>query len=159
MTPHHIKQLHMKRCSKCKSIKPLAEFHQCKSKKDGLRTQCKSCRSILNRNYYDINKDKISSSVRDWAKRNPGKVVAKKRNRRIRERNAFPSWANHNAIDDIYRDMKEFRDYGLDVVVDHIIPLKGKLVCGLHVENNLTLKLRSYNARKSNKFDPDKFDN
>lgn len=34
----------MKTCTKCKEIKPLTEYHNDKSKRDGLREQCKECR-------------------------------------------------------------------------------------------------------------------
>lgn len=37
--------------------------------------------------------------------------------------------------------------------VDHIIPLKNKFICGLHVPANLQYLTRSDNARKSNSFD------
>lgn len=37
------------------------------------------------------------------------------------------------------------------LTVDHIIPLKGQLVSGLHVENNLQLLTKSQNSRKGNR--------
>ena len=41
-----------KQCSTCKQIKPLSEFYKHKGKKDGLQSQCKSCKSIYSAKYY-----------------------------------------------------------------------------------------------------------
>lgn len=61
---------------------------------------------------------------------------------------ATPPWANLKAIKEIYR---EARSKGL--TVDHVIPLRGAMVCGLHVENNLQLLTQAENDSKGNKFE------
>lgn len=51
-----------KKCSNCKNIKPLSEFHKNKSQKDGHQHYCKVCRgdSVRRKKYRDANKDKIA---------------------------------------------------------------------------------------------------
>ena len=63
-----------------------------------------------------------------------------------------PKWADRQRIKEIYTDAAEFRAAGLDVHVDHVIPLRGKLVSGLHVPENLTVKLAFHNLSKGNKY-------
>jgi len=74
--------------------------------------------------------------------------------RRALRRNAYPVWADKKAIAAIYKECKRLnlRDGDGTWHVDHVIPLAGKNVCGLHVHNNLEIILGKDNLRKSNKF-------
>lgn len=76
-------------------------------------------------------------------------------NRRALKRNACPAWANKTLIKEIYKTAKLRIAAGEDVHVDHIIPLAGKDVCGLHVHLNLQIITSDQNLKKSNKFKVD----
>jgi len=71
-------------------------------------------------------------------------MSAKKRAVKMR---AMPKWANQERIKDIYKNCPKGWH------VDHIVPLQGKNVCGLHVENNLQYLTAKENCGKKNKFD------
>ena len=64
---------------------------------------------------------------------------------RYRKTKQMPKWANKDKIKEVYIN----RPQGYQV--DHIIPLKGKLVSGLHVENNLQYLSAFDNRSKNNK--------
>lgn len=68
-----------------------------------------------------------------------------KRRAKILERT--PKWADLQKIKELYLSAKR------GFQVDHIIPLQGKLVSGLHVENNLQIIPKLENILKSNKFE------
>jgi hypothetical protein len=72
-------------------------------------------------------------------------------------RRATPKWADHNLIKALYDGVREMREItGQPWQVDHIVPLRSPLVCGLHVPANLFPALLEHNARKGNHHWPDK---
>ena len=76
---------------------------------------------------------------------------------RAAKSNATPDWltgAEKKAIQTEYELSAWCSSVmGLPYEVDHIIPLQGKKVCGLHVPWNLQVIPRSENRRKINKFE------
>lgn len=67
---------------------------------------------------------------------------------------ATPKWADPDATEAIYIECRKRNRKARRKLyqVDHIIPLRGKLVCGLHVHTNLQIITKKANREKSNKF-------
>lgn len=83
------------------------------------------------------------------------KVAAQTRRYRAAKKNRMPVWADLEAIDEIYLLAQNVSSTTEALSVDHIVPLNGALVSGLHVANNLQLLNRADNTRKGNKFNPE----
>lgn len=103
----------------------------------------------------EANPERHRHNSREWQKANPGKARAISGRKRAAKINAVPAWADKGKIDAIYEEAAELRALGVDVEVDHIVPLQGKTVRGLHVHTNLRLLLATDNAAKGNRTWPD----
>lgn len=69
---------------------------------------------------------------------------------------ATPDWVDNKAIKAIYAECKRRTlETGIKHEVDHIIPIQGQKVCGLHVPWNLRVITKSANARKHAGFGDD----
>lgn len=69
---------------------------------------------------------------------------------------ATPSWANPFFIEEAYHLAKLRSEMtGFAWHVDHVVPLKSRIVCGLHVEHNLAVVPAPYNLSKGNRHWPD----
>lgn len=103
--------------------------------------------------YYHSNREECLLRNKQWASDNPGKIRAKDGKRRAAELASVPLWADLDAIKQIYKRAVDLTgETGIKYHVDHIVPLQGKLVSGLHVENNLRVITATENMSKSNKF-------
>ena len=121
-----------------------------------------------NKEYYQENRDAVLESARKyrqenpdvaktWRKANPEKTIAYKASRRARKKQAQPPWLTEehiNQIIDKYKNSKHMKKLtGIEHHVDHIVPLKGENVCGLHVPWNLQVIPAKHNLEKKNHFD------
>lgn len=102
------------------------------------------------------NKERYSDNQAAWRKKVSSNRVIQARKRRMDLLKARPSWANDFFIEEAYR-LAELRSkmLGYPWQVDHIVPLKSKKVCGLHVHNNLRVIPAIENNRKGNRHWPD----
>jgi hypothetical protein len=108
------------------------------------------------RRVWQDNKEKGRERYRDWAKKNRAKLAAKAGLRRALQDRATPAWVDKLALEKIYEDCQALtKATGVLYHVDHIVPLKNFLVCGLHVPWNLQLLTASENSRKRNLFNPE----
>jgi hypothetical protein len=96
------------------------------------------------------------SSIASMQKRKPQKA-AEERARQARKLKATPSWLtqqHREQMTAVYVAAQKTSGLaGFKCHVDHIIPLKGKDVCGLHVPWNLRVVSQSYNSSKRNSID------
>ena len=103
-----------------------------------------------NRKYAETHREELRAKSVEWSKSNPDKVCAKANKYRATKLNQTPKWADFKMIESIYSQAAELRAKGLDVHVDHIVPLQGRNVRGLHVHNNLQIIDAKANRSKSN---------
>ncbi len=87
------------------------------------------------------------ANVAKWSRENPDGRAAIGAKRRSTKLQRTPPWADLKAIEAIYTRAQLLGEH-----VDHIIPLRGKLVSGLHVAENLQCLPATENQRKGNKF-------
>jgi hypothetical protein len=110
-------------------------------------------RQVESRRYYEKHRDEISARVQASRERFRGRDNAISRTKKERKRRAVPPWADPVQIRAIYDEAAR-----LGLHVDHDIPLRNPLVCGLHVQDNLRPLTPRENMRKKNRFDPAEFD-
>jgi len=132
--------LSVKQCTKCQQTRNRNEFNKDKYQKDGLKIYCKAC-------------DRAYSA--NWSKNNRAKANAKRTRRRVAKLNRMLKWGKLHLKPeiDIWYKRAQLATIFMEELyeVDHIEPLQGKNVSGLHVPWNLTLLTKKENASKGNR--------
>lgn len=104
------------------------------------------------RQFYINNIEHCANISKLYRQNNPGKLAAISAKRYAQILKATPRWANFELIETFYVKSNTLTKVtGIQHEVDHIVPLQGKFVSGLHVENNLQVLTKDENNRKSNK--------
>ena len=118
------------------------------------RLLCRVRHRIFARESYARHAERYRERSRLWCHEHPSENRAKRARRVARLLRATPLWGNRFFVDEIY-DLAQFRTRALGFPwhVDHIIPLRNPLVCGLHVENNLRVIPWQENLCKSNRLE------
>lgn len=148
---------------------PIAHRARAKAWYDANKDKAKSTRAA----YREANREKLRANAatarlkpevareiavkaRKWAKENPVKRARMGADRRAAKMNATPLWANKGEIEEIYAAARRLtNETGVPHHVDHIVPLKSRLVCGFHVQGNLQVLPARENMKKHNSFWPD----
>ncbi len=156
-------------CAKCEKDKGLECFYLDKTR-GAVRPVCKECtsvegklwrvanktrKSLKDREYRLSNLEKIKEYQKDYFNKNKHRSAERTAKRKSAKLNATPPWLTKDQLDEIEyiyflrQDVNLLSDY--EYHVDHIVPLQGKEVCGLHVPWNLQLLTKEENHAKNNR--------
>ena len=163
-----------KTCTCCGIEKSVSEFRfrrESKRPNGYYLSTCKSCEKLKFQEYQKKNLDKFREYNHRAYVKKFGPLVRNmnhteesraqwqrdKSNRRCtRAEQARVLW-DKDFTDFVYKEAHELRKLrnqltGIEWHIDHIIPLKGDLVCGLHVWNNFAVIPKVDNLRKGNDY-------
>ena len=140
----------MKVCSYCKIEQETTNFYKHKKNSDGLQSRCKECSKLAVLKWQKDHPETVNNKNSVW--KNATKVwltpkaKAYTKDRHARRRTQTPVWTNKKEVLEFYLHCPQ------GFHVDHIIPLKGETVSGLHVIENLQYLPALLNLQKGNRY-------
>lgn len=143
-------------CSKCGIYK--TKFYKNKLNSDGLQSQCSDCHLVYTRQslkrFNARNPGYNTMKTRERRRKNPGEHCCLETNRRLAKVQRTPLWLTveqRKEIKQYYADASYLTAYTkVKIEVDHVVPLQGRVVSGLHVPWNLQLLTKAENCAKNN---------
>jgi 5-methylcytosine-specific restriction endonuclease McrA len=168
----------MKRCGSCRAFKSTINFAVSRASADGLCFKCRDCsaaaarewreanpgayqawhadnlerRREYCRSWHEANRDRRAAYNLEWSRENPHIVNSLVARRNAAKFRATPKWADQDAIRAVYAEAARLTtETGVRHEVDHVYPIQGKTVCGLHCEANLQILTKTENIRKHNR--------
>ena len=147
----------MKTCLKCKTTKSVFDFVLFD---EGLSKHCRKCLNPVIQTDEEIEKEILTRLLKqqrkEWNQNNKHltRRFAKQRYNALKQRT--PKWLTKDEkkqIDALYEQAVAYSALmGIPHHVDHIVPLQGENVSGLHVPWNLQILKAEDNFRKKNRF-------
>ena len=145
-------------CTICNKKKQSNEFYLRSNGKVN-EYKCKCCILAKRKDKYENDYENVRATnrlaVSKFQKRNPDKSSAKAAKYNADKSNRVPKWITKeelNKIKSLYKHCTSITKItGIPHEVDHIIPLRGITVSGLHVLSNLRVISKLDNLRKGNK--------
>lgn len=160
----------MKYCPCCSQTKLFTDFSKNKSRKDGYMGYCKPCQKVKRKNSDQKHKDRRNAAASEWRKNNKEaflKTLKKYRQvnqpirtslqnkRKAAKLQRTPNWLTELdllKIKCLYQVAAMYsRESDQEWHVDHILPLQGKDVSGLHTPLNLQVVPAMWNMQKGNR--------
>jgi hypothetical protein len=127
------------------------------AKKKQYHEDNKEKNSIKWNKYYALNSKKCLAQKQQYRQENKGKINAINAARKTYIKQRTPSWVDSEElwlIKEVYTlAALRTKIFGFVWHVDHIVPLQGKLVSGLHVPENMRVIPEIDNLKKKNKFE------
>lgn len=135
---------------------------------DNKRERPEGQREKASKNYYETNKQKCMDATKKWKKasgmsyeytkrsraKNPSLIYFSNAKRHASKLQRTPDWLNSGhwlEIEGVYKYCSALRSIGLDYHVDHIVPMQGEIVSGLHAPWNLQVIPAHENLAKGNR--------
>lgn len=135
---------------------------------DKQRVRPEGQRKKTSKQYYESNKEKCHDSTKKWRNKsgmayeyvkrsrakNPSLMQFANAKRHASKMKRTPSWLNLGhwfEMESVYKYCSALRKIGLDYEVDHIVPMQGQFVSGLHVPWNLQILTGKENSSKGNR--------
>ncbi len=154
-TPERVKAWHAAHPERVRAIKKAwrcAHPEKQEAARKAWRAANRERERATDRARYAANPTKESLRSREWQAANPEVTAARNASRKARKLQATPAWANEFFIAEAYHLAKlRTKLTGIEHHVDHRVPLKSKIVCGLHNEFNLRVIPAVENLSKGNR--------
>jgi len=154
-------------CIKCSETKAANEFHKNTTYTTGLDSRCKMCKKAAHKANYALNRKSILANNKAWRKNNPNKAREIDERHRLKHPEKFAAKTAKRRY--LYNASSINLNQGQKVEieylymynkimpgawdVDHIVPLNGETICGLHIPENLQVISHKENRMKTNKLE------
>ena len=140
LSPRYDVSVTEKTCSACGVTKDAYEFNKHRANPSGLQDKCRECSNKANAKHF---------------KDNPDMANARAARRRVAKIMRTAPWASKEALGAVYTEASRVtKETGIPYHVDHVVPLQGVLVSGLHLPCNLQVLEGGENCGKGNKWNP-----